>query len=415
MWYVDAKGQKRGTNEERSAASSAVAIEALEQLWREGSIDPSSMVWRAGMKEWLPLGDVPELAYILTRPRAVANEPEPAMPAPDPWKPAVALSSLADSEISGKAAAPAPTATGPAGAHDLPLGFATPPPPGLDPFGGSFDPAAFGPPPGRLTERWKALVARRGVQPMHVWLAIIGSSLITGAAVLVALHFMLPTTGAGANGSPATSGAQAAAASPTPPVAPSSPAATPAAAGAQGTTPAPASAAAPSDAAASAGTPGRAPQADAAPAHSDAASSRRATRPAKATSDEEENDEGEESAPARPAAGPKAAAPAAEAAPTTLTKEDLFAAVKRQSSAVAPCLVEARKRGEIQPGQLTLSLAWAIEVDGSVTNARVLGPQTALATSLPACFAAKMAGWKFPAPSRPVPVNNFPFGPITIH
>lgn len=103
------------------------------------------------------------------------------------------------------------------------------------------------------------------------------------------------------------------------------------------------------------------------------------------------------------------------AAKESLTKQDVMSAVKRSAATVAPCLKDARANNEIQPGKVVFTLNWVIRPDGSVARPVMKGPANVLNTSLPSCFSTVMKRWRFPASQRELPISNFPFGPITIH
>ena len=99
----------------------------------------------------------------------------------------------------------------------------------------------------------------------------------------------------------------------------------------------------------------------------------------------------------------------------SLNKDDIWVVVRENASRIAPCLQTARTRGEIAPGQYKFILDWTIRANGSVSDPVLKGPATMLSGSLPACFAAVLSTWRFPASHDGAPVTNFPFGPITVH
>jgi predicted Zn finger-like uncharacterized protein len=113
---------------------------------------------------------------------------------------------------------------------------------------------------------------------------------------------------------------------------------------------------------------------------------------------------------------PKVAKVAAPSGPVkaALDKEDIWSVVRANAAKMAPCLKAARSRNEIAAGSYTFKLDWVITAAGTVAEPHLKGPDTVLAGSLPACFAAAMAQWRFPASQAGVPVHNFPFGPIKL-
>jgi GYF domain 2 len=92
-------------------------VEITKEL-ASGAINPTSLVWREGMAEWLELGQVPELQKLVAAP-PVASAPEPTAPAPPaaaPPPPARAKAPSAAGFDLPPARAKAPSAAG----FDLP-------------------------------------------------------------------------------------------------------------------------------------------------------------------------------------------------------------------------------------------------------------------------------------------------------
>ena len=56
-WFVSTNGQKRGP----------ASTEELQTWGRTGRLVVTDLVWRQGLPEWLPAGNVPELAQVFYR------------------------------------------------------------------------------------------------------------------------------------------------------------------------------------------------------------------------------------------------------------------------------------------------------------------------------------------------------------
>ncbi len=110
---------------------------------------------------------------------------------------------------------------------------------------------------------------------------------------------------------------------------------------------------------------------------------------------------------------PRVRARGSRPAPPLLTRELIVAGVRRQASALLPCIKAARSQGELTSGRHTFVLSFHVAADGSVSYARLEAPSYALATSLPACLARVWRGWEFPASASGTPVKNFPL-PVTV-
>lgn len=72
QWWYAVKGERAGP----------VEIEALRTLFRQGTIDPTTLAWHSGMPEWTPITDIAALADFaeLAHPHAAPPLP-PALPA----------------------------------------------------------------------------------------------------------------------------------------------------------------------------------------------------------------------------------------------------------------------------------------------------------------------------------------------
>jgi uncharacterized RDD family membrane protein YckC len=71
VWYYARGGQRQGPVEDAE----------IQQLAASGQIAPGDLVWRSGLPDWRPAGEVPEIARFL---RPVAPPPPPPPPAPVP-------------------------------------------------------------------------------------------------------------------------------------------------------------------------------------------------------------------------------------------------------------------------------------------------------------------------------------------
>ncbi len=126
---------------------------AVKEKWESSEIGPDTLVWKAGLEDWRPLSQVPELQRFLSpvtrRPRqqAARPPPPPAAPAPSPaepkepdWRPtaASALAALASEEMAAmkepEPPKPAPTAR-PGGKGSLVDSMNLPDSGGVDPTG----------------------------------------------------------------------------------------------------------------------------------------------------------------------------------------------------------------------------------------------------------------------------------------
>lgn len=415
-WYVAVEDSQIGP----------VDLSEIEQRWDGKELDEDSLAWKTGMGDWMPIAEIPELAYLITqrpqaKPRAAAvaaspsasSAPSAAAPAglgpvsfggggngaseAVSWKPsaASALSSLVQEELVA-AAAPKPAAAPsapPSGVPDLGMpgfgagdlfaagsnGSAAPAPaPRADPFAAAPAPA------------WSVPVVPRqsgGSKWMVPVFGVLGVAILALLGLVVYQVFLKP----------APRQVQQVVAQPTAPV----PAPTPPTQVAQAPTP-----------------PAPAP----APAPSAAPEPR--TPPAKHKPAREVERENAREAPPPPRERPKPAATGGDPLDNipsgggdvkeALTKADVMDGIKKNAAAVAPCLKEARSRNEIQPKSWTFVLDWTIKPSGAVANPVLKGPPEVMGTSLPSCFATAMRRWSFPASKKETPVSNFPFGPVNI-
>ncbi|MBC7793164.1 MAG: DUF4339 domain-containing protein [Clostridia bacterium] len=98
----------------------------------------------------------------------------------------------------------------------------------------------------------------------------------------------------------------------------------------------------------------------------------------------------------------------------SLDKSDIVDGVKKNAANLGPCVTAARTKEEIQPGRVQFVLDWVINPNGAVTSPRLKGPQEVMSTSLPSCFARVMGSWKFAPSKQGAPISNFPL-PINVH
>ena len=99
-----------------------ISLEVVQRHWDASEIHPESLVWYAGLAEWAPISDVPELYAFLAGglpvggtsqpPPAPPPAPAPAPAAEEPWRPGAASALAALEEPEPRPEAPA--ATGPA-------------------------------------------------------------------------------------------------------------------------------------------------------------------------------------------------------------------------------------------------------------------------------------------------------------
>lgn len=398
-----------------------IDLREVEQRWDSNEINEDSLSWKAGMGDWVPIAEIPELAYLITEraheaPAAAASpaslggmaassggvSPSPAAvtpmsfsgggsPAGDvSWKPsaASALSSLVQEELVVKPQAPAPApASSSAG--------------GLPSFGGggganlfsggnggvgSLPSAGSFAPSGGFAMPSARPAGGGGHKSMVIMLGIVAMMLIAAGVVVVFFVMKQPAP-------PAVAAVQPRA---KPAVAPGDGRAAPRSAVARPST--------------GTRTPAPAPRGD-------------TTRKPKTNKPKTGSSRGDK--PDRPKRQsrdslddifddkPKSKGKA-KPDKEKLSMQDILAGAKRNAGKLLPCLKTAKGRGELAPGKYKFILDWTIKPNGNVTGARLRGPSTVMGTSLPACFARNMKKWKFPSSRAGAPIKNFPFGPINV-
>jgi hypothetical protein len=373
-----------------------LAISDIEERWRSSALEGSTLAWKAGMPDWLPLSEIPELGGLVTQPQRARSQPD-ASPAQAPsadapqaparsaatseaaWQPAAAssLSSLMETELSSAPAAEASRAPS-APAESPGLGGASSGLPGL---GGGISPAPgldllAGPAPS-----WSVPLPRPRSRGWVVPVAIVAGVVVAGLLVAV----VLLQSRRGSHQPPVASR----------PVEPATPAQ------ARAATPAPAPAAPTAVTEQAAKSPGG----GGAKRKRKGESAREAARGATARGDSGKP------GPREPDPAPASASDVKDA----LGKDDVVGAVKRNAPSIAPCLRDARSKNELQPKQYTFMLEWTINPNGTVAKPRLTGPGEVMSTSLPGCFANAMQRWAFPASRKQTPISNYPLGPIAIH
>jgi len=398
----------------------------MEQRWDGKEITEDSLAWKAGMADWSPIAEIPELAYLITeRPQQkpqvsgyVAGNaaatgstslPQPLAPmafgtgaqegSDVSWKPsaASALSSLVQDELVATAkpaeearpsAAPADMGMPSFGATDLfskggngSVGApATPAPsfgaPVADPFTGG--------------QSWSVPKPTQssGFKPLYLVLGLMGL-IVVALVVVVVLVVLRPQQ------APVVAQPQPTAAVTQPPVAAATqPAVAPTPAGTQ---PTPTPAATPAETAAAA-------------ANDDNGTKHAGTKGTKAAPKKDDTP--------KPTPKPKKddlgelvsdkPKPKPAGVTTELSKDDVMNGVRSNAGKLGPCLQAARSKNELTPGKHTLVLDFVITPSGSVTGGALKGPAYVMGSSMPACFAAAMKSWSFPASKSGAPVKNFP-------
>ena len=381
-WYVAIEDSQIGP----------VGMAEIEQRWDARELTEESLAWKAGMTDWLAIGEIPELARLITdRPQnakaSAANMPltpgsrAANAAAPVEWKPsaASALSSLVQEELLAAAQPKESAATKPpAGVPDLGSGYGT-----NDLFGGKVatsQPAESYP----QSANWSIPEARKNenhMKPMYILVGVV--CVVVVSAVGFMAWFMTRQ-----NAAIAVQHAPAAAPVAAPP---------------------------PQQVAVAAPAPAPAPTPTPAPAAATTAA------PAATAKTEEDGEEGRRKhMKAKHRAGmAREEAPTAAPVPSgpvkaSLTKDDIWNVVKANAAKTMPCLRAARTRGEILPSKYTFIIDWTIRPDGGVSDAHLKGPPQVLATSLPQCFSGVLEQWHFPASQSGAPIKNFPFGPVNV-
>jgi len=430
VWYVAIEDAQVGP----------INMAEVEERWDSKEIDEDTLVWKAGMADWIPLVDVQELAYLITeRPQASRGAARPAMAASagaslassgglsassyggpqemgdEPsWKPsaASALSSLVQEElVAKKPEAREEPLSAPKGMEGLGIGSndifgsgngagtpitmgqpaVAPSAPANDPFAGGGSPA------------WSVPSSRRqgsgmGMKIIMAFMVIA----VLGLGGAMAYMFTRPQTVV-VQPPPAPTPVPPPVVvkddgPPAPPPMPTPPPVNP--------------------------TPnvGKNETKHTGGEHTGTADGGKETpRKGKTKPGDENNPDslfdnpnsGKQVAKNEPKNTPvdePKAAPVKE----KLEKDDIIDGVKANGSKLGPCVTAARSKDEIQPGRVQFVLDWTINPNGSVTAARLKGPQEVMNTSLPSCFARVMGSWKFPASKNGAPIANFPL-PITVH
>ncbi|HSI03762.1 MAG TPA: GYF domain-containing protein [Myxococcota bacterium] len=411
VWYVAIEDAQVGP----------VNLAEVEERWDNKEIDEDTLVWKAGMADWIPLVDVPELAYLITErpqvqrsmarsgataaagsamgmqayaPQEMADEPS--------WRPsaASALSSLVQEElVAKKPDAPEP-ASAPKGMESLGLNIGA-----NDIFGsgnsGGGTPITMGQPAAATSTpaadtfsssgspAWSVPSARRNTG------SGLGTKIVVGLLFLAVLGlggFMFHMMQQQRKETIIVKEVQAPAPAPTPPPVPVDPNAPPVA-------PPMPPPVAKNDPPAKAKTHNNDPDRD-----RDRTPEKAKTKAPKPSDDPlEQIEQGQKQQQQQQQAAVKEA----------LSKEDIIDGVKANGSKLGPCVTAARSKEEIQPGRVQFVLDWNINPNGSVTAARLKGPQEVMNTSLPSCFARVMGSWKFAASKSGAPITNFPL-PITV-
>lgn len=395
---ASATGEKEWYVAIEDAQVGPVGMSELTQRWDAREITENSLAWKAGMPDWVPIADIPELSRLITdRPQtgkagasssagggALSSSGSMRVSnasAPVEWKPsaASALSSLVQEELIAAATTPKEQiAKPPTGVPDLGAGFGT-----NDLFGGKVS-APSGGDSFNATPNWSVPSTRSHSKPLYFILGGIG---VVVLGLLAAMFMILlrpqPVAVVAAAAPQHVATAQ--------PVAPAAATPPPAAAAA---TPPPAEAKA---AAAADDDEGDEPE------HKGKHKGKKKARPA--------GQEGGQVARATPVTPPPAAA---EPAKASLTKDDIWNVVKVNAGKTMPCLKAARSRNEIVPGKYTFVIDWTIRPNGSVGDARLKGPANVMASSLPGCFSTVISQWRFPPSQAGAPITNFPFGPVNV-
>jgi len=74
MWYFGRDGRQEGP----------ISEEQLQAMVRDGSLRREDLVWRDGMADWQPAGQIPGLPFPV---QAASYMPPPPAPAPSPYAP----------------------------------------------------------------------------------------------------------------------------------------------------------------------------------------------------------------------------------------------------------------------------------------------------------------------------------------
>ncbi len=410
-----------------------IDLAEVEQRWDGRELDEDSLAWKAGMPDWLPIADVPELAYLITeRPQSrpsmgasfgntaatlgggagggaavvSASFDSSEAPAID-WKPsaASALSSLVEEEIVAPRSEPAPQpAAKPQPALEgMPSFGAT------DVFGGgngadSTLPGLGAPGPsaslggGDVGGGWSVPESRPSGGGNGVMIALVALVLVLVAAVGGgAYYFLVLKPGQNQTG-PSTEPSGPVVAQKDEPKEPEK--------GAESETKeaeskdaAAADEKEPEQIAAVIDNP-KAGEPKTRPERNKPRPERTKPRPSRTKPKTDDVDEVFDK-------------PSASRNLPPLTKDDIVEGVKSNGGKLKPCLTAARSKGEILPGRYKFVLNWRIQPSGGVSNASLSGPSEVMGTSLPRCFSRVMSSWKFKPSKAGAPIKNFPL-PITV-
>jgi hypothetical protein len=365
VWYVA---------DEETQVGPMTAAE-VEERCRSGQLDAMSMVWSSGMPDWLPLAEVPELAHLASGP---AERPTDDVT----WSPISAdeLGALAAAVAPAPAVESAPRAAAP----ELPAGFG-------DPAPGWSVPAPRPAPAPPVDTKSRA--------PLVYAVGLAGAAFVGAFAALFFVYEVAPParvapgvsdgTRPHSDGPAQGSGGHELASSPV-----AQPATGPTEQPRPVEEPAPAS-------------EKEKEVVDPCAAVRCSGHGRCVVRGdhARCRCDDGFRNAGPTRCVEKPTQTPPPALP---------DKASIMAVVVEHKSELRPCLARAKKPASVEPGQYPLVLSWMILPDGSVGQVRVRRPEWARQTTLPACFAAVMRKWKFPAPGRDFAVNNFPLGNVNL-
>jgi len=103
-----------------------------------------------------------------------------------------------------------------------------------------------------------------------------------------------------------------------------------------------------------------------------------------------------------------------EASQNTLTLDQIISTVKDYQGDVQICFNKSYGRQQIEGGSYRLAMDWLIGVNGRVSEAKIKGPDKILVSNIPACVSDRMLLWQFPPAKTPSPVSNFSLGPIVV-
>jgi hypothetical protein len=90
-----------------------------------------------------------------------------------------------------------------------------------------------------------------------------------------------------------------------------------------------------------------------------------------------------------------------------LSRGEVASRIAAQAGTLLPCLLQARKNGEVPGGRLNLAIALDVLPDGRVKDPKLVGPKPLLSTSLSRCVPIRMRAWTFRAASAGTAIRNF--------